>query len=66
MASVAVETGPAVAAEARGVVGAVCILGALLLEPGNAKGAGKRGTEEMKAADFLTASLSSNETTAGG
>lgn len=66
MASVAVETGPAVAAEACGVVGAECILGALLLEPGNAKRAGKRRIEEMKAADFLTNSLCSNETTTGG
>lgn len=33
MASVSIETGLAVAAVAGGVVGAVCILGALLLEP---------------------------------
>lgn len=38
VASVAIETGPAVAAEARGIVGAQCILGALLLEPGDVKG----------------------------
>lgn len=33
MAAVSIETGLAVAAVAGGVVGAVCILGALLLEP---------------------------------
>lgn len=48
VASVAIETGSAVAAEARGVVRAQCILGALLLEPGDVKGQIRR-----RAADFL-------------
>lgn len=37
VASVAIEPGLAVAAEASGVVGAQSILGALLLEPGDVK-----------------------------
>lgn len=42
MASVSIETGLAVAAVAAGVVGAVCILGALLLEPATGRSNGNR------------------------
>lgn len=47
MASVSIETRLAVAAVAGGVVGAVCILGALLLEPATGRSNGHRVVADL-------------------